>query len=326
MLSPDYKENMISFREDAIVLTDAIGLELIAWQGIEWDMIRSLDFVDGLENQHVAVLISDHLSKAHSLLKYIASQRVKSLDVYCFYSESVHVFELDHDEALRGVWSDHDETALDLGYFDSIKASLEKLNLPNTTTVQSIDSCVCNVATDFFLLPSATDVNTTLNDNELGHLNSRKVGALLSTYMDSANIRDEVFAIGATARRISQYIVGEGQSSQRRSSENDVAIVIVDRIFDLVAPSLYSENLLDILFDSHPRNKPTSFDCNVPLSSILPDMNDEVYEKDSTVPLSHGQDSRVLHLIDELLRLPQRESLIYLRCPRTNADQRSSTS
>lgn len=62
--------------------------------------------------------------------------------------------------------------------------------------------------------------------------------AKLSTFLDTAHIKDTVFAVGPLSGQIAKNLVTLSQNSPRRSTDLEAALVIVDRVHIYIHPDL----------------------------------------------------------------------------------------
>jgi hypothetical protein len=73
------------------------------------------------------------------------------------------------------------------------------------------------------------------------------------------------------------------RNQKRRTSDQQVALIVVDRVLDLAGPSMYSDCLLDLVYDCLPRMDPSnSFSAlvNPPL-----DNNNDELDDDEKIPI-----------------------------------------
>jgi hypothetical protein len=105
---------------------------------------------------------------------------------------------------------------------------------------------------------------------------------------------------------IGEYIVEISTESKRRYSDSTAALVVVDRTLDLGLPALYSDNLMDLLYDCFPRKEPLSFHLKMPISRFLPNESFDI-------PLYHQMNNQVLEFIELISVIPFTEGLVAIR-------------
>jgi hypothetical protein len=217
--------------------------------------------------------------------------------------------ELDVDESLTGRWSDPEDPT-QLGYFDTIKYRLKRWNQRNghECVVDIVPLPMsCLQATDFYLVPTYEDFFP-VGEFQLSALGDqcRRLAGLISSVLDSLQYKETMFAIGNTSQFIAEKIVHLSGANARRYSENQAAVILVDRTLDLAMPCLYSENLMDLLYDRYPRRSTHSFQLSMPVSSILTNENYDI-------PITHQMDKETIELVDQVFSRPFRDAMVLIR-------------
>ncbi|KAI9203471.1 uncharacterized protein BJ171DRAFT_509715 [Polychytrium aggregatum] len=186
-----------------------------------------------------------------------------------------------------------------------------------TIKIEHIPLLWASITSDVFVVPSAVELFPTLKPGPLSssadahEINARHFSHSLSTILDSLNLREEFYVLGETSKRIAKSVIANSSLAARRSSDRNVAVILIDRNLDLVSPMQHSENILDQLYQVFPRVTPCSVDIAIPAEQLLddaPELSDT-----AVFSLAHGMSVDSTGLLDELTALSQKEALGLIR-------------
>ncbi|KAI8841394.1 hypothetical protein BC829DRAFT_402510 [Chytridium lagenaria] len=123
--------------------------------------------------------------------------------------------------------------------------------------------------------------------------------------LESMNLKEEYFVLGETSKSVSRCIIAQSMTSPRRKSESNVAVILVDRTYDLATPVSHSDNLIDqmrnVMGDG-------SMDVMIDSTAILPE-----WDQGGPATLSHGSDPDTMDLLTVLTMLGRKDGLVAVR-------------
>lgn len=132
--------------------------------------------------------------------------------------------------------------------------------------------------------------------------------ATLSSFLEALGHKEEFFVLGETSRQVARRIVGHSQSSLRRHSSSNMAVVLVDRTLDLRTAAGHSGSLLDMIYDFLPRDLSLARDVLVSPDHLFSHAN-----RGAQLSLCHGLDPEGYELLSILSNLDYRSSLVVIR-------------
>ena len=137
------------------------------------------------------------------------------------------------------------------------------------------------------------------------HAGIKNLAACLSSWLDQLGHKDELFALGDSAKQMARNIVAQSQSADRRHSDTNLAVVLVARTLDLASASHHSDHLLDRLYHFLPRNK-GSIDVLIPSNMLF-------NAPGGDLSLAHKGDQETKELLSVLADLDYRNSQVVVR-------------
>ncbi|KAL5035656.1 Sec1 domain-containing protein 2, variant 3 [Batrachochytrium dendrobatidis] len=307
------------------------------------------------EPETIVLLLSTHLSRnADYISRLLLKHPYRTCHIVSSISESFHAIEVASDESLVGIWTSSttvsEDREFDISYYATVEtrlqdwmqesAQLHKVNTKHRDYIVSVQHQPLSfslISNDLFLLPvsalffpripavgesaplsvsSSPTASSRLSASKADDLKVREFSCALSTLLDSLNIKEDIFVLGSTSQQIGRTIINQSASSHRRQSDKTAALIIVDRTLDLVSPVMHSDNLLDHIWSTLPRQASHILDVSVKPQYLVPlelSTQNNVFDHGPFLSLGHGLDEECLEFISVLLRLGKREGLVAAR-------------
>ncbi|KAJ3351907.1 hypothetical protein HDU91_006080, partial [Kappamyces sp. JEL0680] len=263
---------------------------------------------------HLSSLAPGILKLVHDIAGWIKTAQLSKAHVKILTTlgENAHIEMLEFHDEWEGVWSDSryaspkpsPASPSSLGYFDAVSKKLlailtqaAGLDASCSAEVARLPSCVWTTK-DVFCIDGFADLFPPLLPEHAASSAAptavdgtcRELAARISSFLDDAAIKESVFAIGT---------------------------------LDLVGPSFHSDNVLDLVYDAHPRSRPHSWECLLDTDKYLLDGAGSA-GPDSQIPLYHQSDSLLLDLFHLLLTLETpREAMNAIKWARQGTHSRS---
>ncbi|OAJ39770.1 hypothetical protein BDEG_23592 [Batrachochytrium dendrobatidis JEL423] len=303
------------------------------------------------EPETIVLLLSTHLSRnADYISRLLLKHPYRTCHIVSSISESFHAIEVASDESLVGIWTSSttvsEDREFDISYYATVEtrlqdwmqesAQLHKVNTKHRDYIVSVQHQPLSfslISNDLFLLPvsalffpripavgesvsSSPTASSRFSASKADDLKVREFSCALSTLLDSLNIKEDIFVLGSTSQQIGRTIINQSASSHRRQSDKTAALIIVDRTLDLVSPVMHSDNLLDHIWSTLPRQASHILDVSVKPQYLVPlelSTQNNVFDHGPFLSLGHGLDEECLEFISVLLRLGKREGLVAAR-------------
>jgi hypothetical protein len=139
------------------------------------------------------------------------------------------------------------------------------------------------------------------SDSEL-----KLLSASLNSFLEALGHKDEIFVLGETSKQLAKFIVAQSTSANRRNSESNLAVVLVDRTLDLQAASSHPDSLLDRLYHVFEQD-PQSIDLCIPSQQLFSNAHS------LSLSLAHGMDQEAMELLQVLCNLDYRNAMVVIR-------------
>ena len=169
---------------------------------------------------------------------------------------------------------------------------------------QSIDSSIVS-AVPMKLVEKVTGISSSIESSK-SESDLKLLSASLNSFLEALGHKDEIFVLGETSKQLAKFIVAQAASANRRNSETNLAVVLVDRTLDLQMSSCHPDNLLDRLYhifeESH-----KSIDLCIPSQLLFSN------SKFMSLSLAHGMDQEAMELLQVLCNLDYRNAMVVIR-------------
>jgi hypothetical protein len=145
------------------------------------------------------------------------------IDIYCRINHEFHVHL-----ASKSLFADYSD--FQNGYFNFVSEKLFRKFPKLMVHIHPLEIY------DSFLIGPA--------DDEVG-----LIAGELSTILDQMGHKDEIFVLGPKSTSIGKSIISTTANNQRRDSESNIALILIDRDMDIKTAAHCNQGILDVLYN-----------------------------------------------------------------------------
>ncbi|KAJ3330908.1 Sec1 domain-containing protein 2 [Blyttiomyces sp. JEL0837] len=279
-------------------------------------------------------MISNHLGRHATLVNKILQEHAyeECRLVATGMTEQLHANELDMEPDLAAAYEAY--LGIQSGYFTRVSSTVydwmveswDKHGQPFDSdvhvAVEHLPIICAMLTNDFFTIPSTdsmfpslhahshTPVVKSLEAPTSYDRQTRQLAFSLCSLLEALDLKEEFFVLGDQSKQVARCAMAQSMNSPRRKSENNVAVILVDRTLDLATPSGHTDNLVDHMYRLL-RRPGESSDLAVPADVLLSDAQDGL--DFVNLSFAHGADTDCVELLTVLTNLAQKDALVVVR-------------